>query len=204
MRRLLKSFRSKQSLIWKQFAAELDGEFIEGASRFDTDSIAVKHDNWEIIIDTVRRKKKRFTRLRAPYVNRDGFKFKIFTEKFLLKPIKHIGMQDIKVGHTDFDSRFIIQGNDSFKLETFFDNELIRQLLSVQPTLTFSIHLDENWSQDPFSEGVSELVLEVVSIPFNIHQLESLYILFAEVLQHLCHIGSAYEDDPELSLRPKN
>jgi hypothetical protein len=30
----------------------------------------------------------------------------------------------------------------------------------------------------------------------DLHHLRGLYDLFAEILDHLCHIGSAYEDDP--------
>ena len=107
---------------------------------------------------------------------------------------KALGMQDVKVGHPQFDKDFIVQGNAEQKLKDFFDNDLIRQLLQYQPSGSLEIRLDDSWSQDAFSEGISELHFEVPLIITNLSQLEDLYNLFAEVLDHLCDIGSAYED----------
>ncbi|HBO44212.1 MAG TPA: DUF3137 domain-containing protein, partial [Planctomycetaceae bacterium] len=51
-----------------------------------------------------------------------------------------------------------------------------------------------------FPEGVDELWFQVIGVITDIDRLKSLYYLFAETLNHLCHIGSAYEDDPKLEL----
>ncbi|MEZ4684699.1 MAG: DUF3137 domain-containing protein [Bacteroidia bacterium] len=193
---LLDVFRPHKRLIWKQFAARHAADFVPGRGLLDHDVIKVQHGNWTIYFDTFKRGKRRFTRIRAPYVNRDSFRFHIHRASFLSGIGKSFGMQDVIVGHPDFDKAFIIQGNSEEKLRQFFDNDLIRSLLSYQPAGSLEVHLDKTWSQDPFSEGQSELYFEVPVIVDSLQQLEDLYNLFAEVLDQLCGIGSAYDDEP--------
>ena len=54
-------------------------------------------------------------------------------------------------------------------------------------------------SRQPFP-GVDELYFSVVGVIKDAERLKSLYYLFAEVLNQLCHIGSAYENDPQLEI----
>lgn len=192
---LLDVFRPHKRLIWKQFAARYGADFVAGKGILQHDVIKVHHGNWTIYFDTYKRGKRRFTRIRAPYVNRDSFHFHIHRANFLSGVGKSLGMQDVVVGHPEFDKAFIIQGNSDKKLQQFFDNNLIRDLLSYQAAGSLEIRLDKSWSHDPFSEGESELYFEVPVIVDNLQQLEDLYNLFAEVLDHLCDIGSAYEDE---------
>jgi hypothetical protein len=191
---LLDVFRPHKRLIWKQFAARYAADFVPGKGLLDHDAIKVTHDNWAIYFDTYKRGKRKYTRIRAPYVNRDSFRFHIRRANFFSEIGKSLGMQDVVVGHRAFDKAFIIQGNSEEKLKQFFDNNLIRDLLSYQPGVSLEIRLDQSWSQDPFSEGLSELYFEVPVIVDSLQQLEDLYNLFAEVLDHLCDIGSAYDD----------
>ena len=51
-----------------------------------------------------------------------------------------------------------------------------------------------------FPEVVDELYFEVFGVIRDVERLKSIYELFAETLNQLCHIGSAYEDDPKLVL----
>lgn len=191
---LLDVFRPHKRIIWKQFAARYEADFIPGKGFREHDTIKAYHGNWTIYFDTFKKGKRKFTRIRAPYVNRDGFQFQIKRVHFLSGVSKAFGMQDVIVGHPQLDKDFIIQGNAEQKLKDFFDNELIRQLLHYQPSMSLEIRLDDSWSHDDFGEGISELRFEVPLIITNLSQLEDLYDLFAEVLDHLCDIGSAYED----------
>jgi hypothetical protein len=79
-----------------------------------------------------------------------------------------------------------------------FDNDLIRNLIHFQPNMSLKINLDDSWVTDEFGEGISELIFEVPTVIKNMELLHALYDLFAEILNHLCHIGSAYENDPFL------
>lgn len=109
-------------------------------------------------------------------------------------------MDDIEVGYPDFDHDFIIKGNDTTKVLTFFSNAKIRQLIQLQPDISFEIKDDEGWFGVQFPEGVDELYFQVNGTIKDIERLKNLYELFAETLNHLCHIGSAYENDPNLEL----
>ncbi|HEV3003315.1 MAG TPA: hypothetical protein VGX78_02595, partial [Pirellulales bacterium] len=59
---------------------------------------------------------------------------------------------------------------------------------------------DEGWFKARFPAGVDELYFGVGGVVKDAERLKSLYELFAEVLNHLCHIGSAYENDPGIAL----
>ncbi len=52
-----------------------------------------------------------------------------------------------------------------------------------------------------FPDGVDELYFNVAGVIKDTQRLKQIFELFAEVLNHLCHIGSAYEDDPGMELK---
>jgi len=109
-------------------------------------------------------------------------------------------MQDIQVGDPQFDRDFIIKGNNPTKLRSLFANPRIRQLIQAQPEIYLTVKDDEGWFGQSFPEGVDELYFQVVGVLKDVPRLKALYELFAETLHYLCHLGSAYEDDPKLTL----
>ncbi|HWB13703.1 MAG TPA: hypothetical protein VG826_31045 [Pirellulales bacterium] len=109
-------------------------------------------------------------------------------------------MQDVEIGEPEFDDAYIIKGNDEDKLRRLFGDPRIRQLIEQQPRIHLSIQDDEGWFKAKFPEGVDELLFREIGIIKDINRLKALYDLFAEVLDHLCKIGSAYEDDPRVEL----
>ena len=111
-----------------------------------------------------------------------------------------MGMQDVDVGHPDFDEEFIIKGDDEFKLRALFANPRIRAMLQAQPSVYLTVKDDEGWFGASFPEGVDELYFRVGGVIKDVERLKSLYDLFAETLHQLCHIGSAYENDPNIVL----
>lgn len=199
MSRLLELFRKDKKNIWLQLCKEIGADFIPGKGFKGKDKIQAYHGNWTIIIDTYKKgKRPTITRIRAPYVNRDSFQFRIYRNRLNSGIKKAFGMQDVEVGYQLFDKDFIIQGNDEKKLQMLFSHPRIRQIISLQPDIFLETEVDPSWSHDPWGEGVSELKFQVQGIITNLDQLRDLYDLFADLLNHLCHIGSAYEDDPLL------
>jgi len=112
-----------------------------------------------------------------------------------------LGMQDVEVGNFQFDEDFIIKGTDEYKLRQLFANDKIRELISVQPRIHLEVKDDEGFFGSDFPQGVDELYFSVVGIIKDTERLKRLFDLFAEVLNHLCQIGSAYEDDPKMDLK---
>jgi hypothetical protein len=201
---LRKIFGPSKDEVWRQLCSEIGADFIEGGF-WRGNKVEAHAKEWTITLDTfvvsTGKTSIPFTRLRAPYVNKDGFRFRIYRKSIFSGLGKLFGMQDIEAGHADFDREFIIQGNDENKVRLLLGNAEIRRLLEAQPAIHLEVKDDEGWFGTAFPEGVDELYFQVAGVIKDVERLKTLYELFAETLNHLCHIGSAYEDDPRLALK---
>ena len=188
-------FGKHKKQLWQDLCQRIDADFFD-TGPWKPDYVEAFHGNWIITIDNYTSDSSSLTRIRAPYVNRDDFQFRIYRTHFLLNLSKKFGLQDVEVGFPEFDEDFIIQGNDPQKLKMMFSNPHIRTLLSYQPYVQFGINKQVPWPQKKFPDGVNEVFFQIPRILKDLDQLHDLYDLFAFTLDHLCHIGSAYEDDP--------
>ena len=200
-------FGSSQEEIWQQLCNEIGAEFVQGGF-WKGSKVVARVKEWTITLDAYSQTTstgqtsttRTYTRFRAPYVNSDGFRFKIYRQGLFDGVGKLFGAQDIEVGYPDFDNDFIIQGNNAHKVRQLFANPIIRQLIQAQPQILFEVKDDEGWFGASFPEGVDELYFQAYGVIRDVEQLKSLYELFAETLNHLCYIGSAYENNPNLNL----
>lgn len=188
--------------IWRQLCGKIDGRYIEGGF-WKGDKVEATHGEWTITLDTYTvsngKSSVTYTRMRAPYVNPDGFHFTIYRKGIFSDIAKWFGMQDVAVGYEPFDQDFIIKGNSEMKLRQLFADARIRELIAAQPAIRFTVKDDEGWFGAALPEGVDELYFEVVGVIKDVEQLKMLYELFAETLDQLCHIGSAYENKPNVT-----
>lgn len=184
--------------IWQQLADELKGDFIKG-NMIRPDRLEIYYGNWMLTLDThTGDNSSPGTRLRVPFVNRDDFIFKIFKEQVGHRISKALGMQDIIVGVPEFDQDFIIQGSDQQKLQMMFSNPHIRKLLRTQPKIILELRREAPLFDKPqFPKDVNEVSCRIEGIVKDLDQLRNLFDLFAHTLDHLCAIGTAYEDDPD-------
>jgi len=200
---LRKLFGHRREEVWRELCRQIGGDFV-GGGFWRGDKVRAHVDEWTVTLDTYTVSTGKvtvvYTRLRAPYVNRDGFRFVVYRRTAFSGLGKLLGMQDIEVGYSDFDRDLIIKGNDEVKLRALFANERIRTLLAAQPDIHMSVKDDEGWFGATFPEGVDELNFQVHGVITDVARLKALYDLFGEVLHQLCHIGSAYENDPGLVL----
>jgi hypothetical protein len=142
------------------------------------------------------------TRMRAPYVNKDGFRFKIYPKDYVSRFRRLFGIKrgDIEVGFPELDRSFIIKGNEESKVRTLFANPRIRQWIHSEPRIYLAVRNDDGPSGPSFPQGVDELCLHVPDVVKDIEQLKSLFELFEETLNQLCQMGSATEEDPNVIL----
>ncbi len=140
------------------------------------------------------------TRLRAPYVNPERFRFTIYRKSVFSDLGKLLGMQDIEIGDPDFDEAFIIKGNDESRVRDLFANPKIRQMIQAQPKIRLDVKDSEGWFGPKFPEDVDELHFQVVGVIKDLERLKSLFGLFAAILDQLCRIGSAYKREPGITL----
>jgi hypothetical protein len=192
-------FGPSREEIWRELARQIDAEYVEGGL-WKGDKVEARVGPWVITLDTYTvstgKSQVTYTRLRAPYVNRDNFRFHIYRAGFFSNLGKAMGMQDIQVGDAHLDEQFIIKSEDEGQVRALFANDRLKELLHGQPSVSLMVKDDEGWFGAHFPEGVDELHFQVVGVIKDVDRLRALFDLFAETLQQLCHIGSAYETDP--------
>lgn len=199
-------FGPSRDEIWRQLSHETGADFVEGGF-FRGSKVVLEHGEWDITLDTYTQSNGQnngsttYTRMRAPYVNADGFRFEVYREGLFSGIGRAFGMQDVEVGYPEFDRDFVIKGNSEQRLRSLFANETIRELIHMQPRIRFEVRDDEGWFGTHFPDGVDELRFACVGVIRDVDQLRDLFDLFAETLEHLCAIGSAYEGDPQVYLK---
>ena len=196
-------FGPSRDEVWRQLAREIDAKVIDGGW-WKTPKVEAQVGQWTVTLDTYAVSTGKttvvFTRMRAPYVNVDGFRFTVYRSGFFSELGKRLGMQDIEVGDQLFDRDFVIKGTDESKVRHFFANARVRELIQAQPKFHLEVKDDEGWFGTKFPEGVDELCFHVTGVIKDIDRLKPLFALFAESLHHLSSIGSAYQTDPAVRL----
>jgi hypothetical protein len=198
-------FGPSRDEIWQQFATSMGGNFTEGGF-WNGSKVEATHGQWIVTLDThtvsTGKASVTYTRIRAPYVNPDGFKFTIYRRGIFSNLAKRFGMQDVQVGFPQFDDDFIIQGNNEAQLRRLFADARLRDLISTQSDIEFGVQGDEAnfWSGRNLPPGVNELSFQVIGGITDPLRLKQLFDLFSETLDQLCRLGSAYEKSPGVSL----
>jgi hypothetical protein len=197
-------FGPSKKEIWQKLSEELQGAEYINNGFWSGDRVEAQVDNWIIVLDTYTvstgKSSTTYTRMRAPFVNMDNFRFKIYRSGIFSKLGKLLGMQDVPVGYEEFDQEFIVKGNNEEKLEALFSNSRIRSLIEAQPRISLEIKDDEGIFGKHFPQGVDQLYFVVHGVIKDIDTLKELYELFAEVLKQLCVIESASDEGPGIQL----
>jgi hypothetical protein len=196
-------FGPSKEEIWRQLSAEIGARFVEGGF-WHGDRVQARFKDWTVTLDiytvSTGHTHVKYTRIRAPFVNADGFRFLVYRAGAFSELGKRLGMQDVEVGREEFDRDFVIKGNDEARLHWFFANDKIRALLQAQPDVRFEVVDDEGWFGADFPEGVDELRFQVRGVIKDINLLKQLFELFAVTLDELCAMGSAYQNRPAVEL----
>jgi hypothetical protein len=189
--------------VWQELCQELGADFVTGGF-WKGSKVQAHVGPWTITLDTYTvsagESAETYTRIRAPYVNRDGFRFTIHRTGFLSNVALRLGMQDIEVGDPEFDEAFVIQADDELKARDLFANPRLRALFLAQPRMRLEIKDDEGWFRARFPEGVDEVHFRAGGVIKDIERLKGLFELFVETLNQLCRIGSATKEDPGVEL----
>ncbi len=188
---------------WRQLSHEIGAEFVEGRL-WKGNKVQAHVGTWTITLDTysvnTQHSHVTYTRMRAPYVNPEGFRFTIYRKSIFSDLGKLLGMQDIEVGNSDFDEAFIIKGSDEFRVRDLFANPQIRQMIQAQPEIRLDVKDSEGWFGPRFPDDVDELHFQVNGVITDVERLKALFDLFAAVLDRLCRIGSAYKREAGINL----
>ncbi|MDF2869262.1 MAG: hypothetical protein K0R05_837 [Anaerocolumna sp.] len=189
--------------VWSELSRLIGADYIDEGF-FGKNKVMARVKEWTITLDTYTvstgKATVTYTRMRAPYVNKDGIWFKIYKSGFFSELGKRLGMQDIETGFPEFDTEYIIKGNHEDKVRELFSKTSIQKLIELQPRFCLEVKDDEGWFGEEFPEGVDELYFSVAGEIKKIELLKALFELFADVLEYMCEIGSAYESNPNLEL----
>jgi hypothetical protein len=198
-----KLFGPSRKEIWTQLSEEMSARYVDGGF-WKGDKVQATHGEWTVTLDTYAVSTGKativFTRMRAPFVNPDGFRFTVYRKGFFSDLGKLLGMQDIEIGDPRFDDDFIVKGSDETRVRALLSNARIRDLIAKQPQIQFTVKDDEGYFGPTFPEGVDELHFSVVGVIKDIERLKLLYELFAETLDQLCRMGAAYKQPPDVAL----
>ena len=194
-------FRPRRREIWRQLSEQLGGEI---HSSWRGDKLHVEHDGWTVTLDTyvvmANNTPLYFTRMRAPFVNRSGFRFSIKRRSLMSDVAGWLGAQDIEVGEPEFDRQFVVQSNNEARVRELLRDSTLRDQLDAQTSLSLTVKDDEGWFGATFPEGVDELYFSVSGVITDVDRLKDLFELFAATLDRLVVIGSADAATPGVTL----
>jgi hypothetical protein len=198
-------FGPSQKETWTKLSEEVKAEFINGGM-WKAHKVVVHEKEWTITLDTfaVHTGKATipFTRMRAPFMTKDGFRFKIEKRNFFSPVADFFGRKSLSTGYPEFDQHFVITGTDEYKLKKLFAHETIRKLIEMQKEIHLEIKDDEGWLVTPkFPTDVDELYFQTSGIVKDSERLKLAFLLMKEVLNQLVTIGSAYDRDPNVTLK---
>jgi hypothetical protein len=204
---LLSIFRKDDTPVWKQFAAENNGNYVVGKGHH-FDSVEISYLNYLIIFDQYiyyqvvggRSFETQYTRIRMEFKSRDDLQFRL-THQYLVDIIgKIFGLQDIRIGDKLFDRSFLIKGNDEFKVQALFSNKAIKNLILSQRDVHLQLLKGEGVYDEPIQEGNSMLYYLSTTMIKNREDLNTLLKLYKEVIDQLSKLGSAQPLKPPSSL----
>jgi len=191
-------FGPSQHEIWSQLSARIAAEHVDGGL-WRGDRLRMQAGDWVVTLDEYTQMVMagkvsvpiRHTRMRAPFPNPAGFRFSIYRASVFSALGTLFGMQDIEVGHREFDQDFVIKGNDEAMVRSLCDTARLRALMAAQPKFQLGIHDDEGWFETKYPPGVDVLVFDVADQIRDVDRLKGLYDVFAETLGRLSGMGIA-------------
>jgi hypothetical protein len=211
--KLSEMFESPSSReVWSRLAQELGAQYWEQPANYnyeggDGRTVLLTVQEWAVWLEALSRpgdiygdsyskyRGSESVRMRAPYENKDGFRFAISRKHFLTAVEKFFGMQDIEIGEPAFDEEFVIKGNDEAKVRALFANPRLRQLIQEQPYVSLQNRKSEILpGANSLAERTPrhELYFQVRGDQAkDIRQLKALFEICTEMLKQLRGIGSA-------------
>ncbi len=186
---------------WAEFCGRVDAV---AAEYLRAGRAGLRYRGWCVTIDTnvvpAGAAAAVVTRVRAPFVGRGRFRFKLQRRDILDALARRLRIHSSETGQTDFDREFVIRSENDAAVRRLFDSRDIRRLIQSQP----SINLEARGGDGPFGatlpEGVDELVLRAPGFVTDAERLRRLFALFALTLDRLCETGAACLDEPGVTL----
>jgi hypothetical protein len=191
-------FGPSQEEIWTSLRTRIDAELVDGGM-WRGDKLRMQAGDWTVTLDEYSQMIPAgkahvhvpHMRMRAPFPNPTGFRFFIHRASVFSCLGTMLGMQDIQIGHQEFDEDFVIKSNEESVVRSLCDSERLRTLMTAQPKFQLSIQDDEGWFGTRYPPTVDILVFDVAARIREVDRLKGLYDVFAETLGKLSKLGVA-------------
>jgi hypothetical protein len=201
---IYKSFSGRDyEAVWRQFSAENNGTYIIG--KYDKlDSVEIIYLNHKIIFDRYIRyhvvgghsHDTEFTRIQLEFITPDDLRFRITKKGFIDLIACFFGAQVIQVGDKSFDKKFIIKGNDEYKIQTIFSNPIMKDLLLMQEDIQLQIIDKKGVFDELIQEGNVLLYYISETLVKDKEQLNSLLNLYQTLVDQLTRTSSMKPKKP--------
>jgi Zn-dependent protease with chaperone function len=175
--------------VWRQIASDIGAEY-QDDGLFRPGVLRYRSSDWEITLDTCTDgggdSSTTYTRMRAPFVNKDVLALKIYRAGLFAPMGTFFGIQDIETGDSSFDGHFVIQGNNRTKIRWLLGDATLKELIQVQPDLYLEIrHDDGTWDDKDLLMFKCRGVLKDETL------LKKLFDLFCTTLAKLTQMDSS-------------
>ncbi|MCJ7689671.1 MAG: hypothetical protein MUO60_10185 [Clostridiaceae bacterium] len=181
--------------IWKILSEDIGAKIITKDSTFKKHEVIKEFHNWIIILDTCdsgNRSNIVYTRVSCVFLNKHGFKFKMFGEYFNNYFPNFFDMQDIKAECDDLSDKFVVRSNSEIAIKIFLANSNIRQLISIHPDILLEIISEEDY--EIIANTESTLSVKIPGVIKNNEVLKNLFELIAESLLEIENINNKIEN----------
>jgi len=168
--------------IWKTIAEQLNTT--EGKKKYYTAQFPTEKHSVTIHVDvdhdSSEDEEGPITSFTARLSDQTSFRFRVEKQNLKHSIGKLFGMQDVIVGHPEFDKKFLIQSNDETKVKELFSNAEVSAALLKQPVTHCEIRENRIGAN---RETV--LDLEIEGGLTDPDELENIYQPFKTILTYL-------------------
>lgn len=189
--------------ILQRFAEKMEGNYIR-QGLLKNDYVEYSYKSWPVFMDYVTHSNGQttttYTRIRIPFKNDQGFKFKIYQEGFFSGIGKVFGMQDIQIGEEDFDDRFIIKSSSEESIKTLLREDIRQQMLRI-PKLHLTINRDDAFLNAKLDYNETMLEYQVLGMIKDLNLLVDVSDIMEAVMDQMVTMDITTEEMPSFRMR---
>ena len=190
---------------WQQLCSETGAQIVNRGFWHGGERVELTYQCWTIVLDIytviVQRVPVSYTRIRAPFVSRDGFSFSIRRGGVMSAIGKLFGGRQMESGDAEFDELFTMKSNDEQTMKRLLSSPLIKELFCKQRSIDMKIVDDPGYFKKYYPENVNELTFSVSNVIKDVERLKSLFQLFCALLTDFTEIGIAVDANPGVTIR---
>jgi len=188
---------------WQRLCSETQFEYINEGF-WKGDRVEWRYANWIIVLDTYTvstgKTMVTYTRIRAPFVSKNGYRFKAFRRHLFSGIAKLFGSKRIEIGDAEFDKAFTVKGTDPQFTKRIFSSVKIREAFHSQKQIDLRINDYATYHGKSLPANVDELYFSVGLVIKDTERLKVLFELFREMLLTLVRLGIADGQAPAIEV----